>query len=49
MIAVSENENLAAALAAELQADDVVVCMGAGSISTLAYALPEQLEGLLNG
>ena len=49
VIAVSENENLAAALAAELQADDVVVCMGAGSISTLAYALPEQLEGLLNG
>jgi UDP-N-acetylmuramate-alanine ligase len=31
-------------LADELQADDVVICMGAGSISALAYALPHQIE-----
>ena len=43
-LAVPQDDALAAMLAAEVQADDVVICMGAGSISTLAYALPQQIE-----
>jgi UDP-N-acetylmuramate-alanine ligase len=35
------------ALAEILQADDVVICMGAGSISQMANDLPEKLEGRL--
>ena len=46
VVNVPQNEALADMLAAELQDDDVVICMGAGSISTLAYQLPEQLEAL---
>ncbi len=49
VIAVADNNALAASLAPELQAGDVIVCMGAGSISALAYELPSQLERVLNG
>ena len=44
VIHVSQESDLPALLAGELQANDVVVCMGAGSISAMAYALPQQLE-----
>ena len=43
-MAVAENNDLAGQLAAQLQDNDVVICMGAGSISALAYQLPSQLE-----
>ncbi|MGC6534957.1 MAG: UDP-N-acetylmuramate--L-alanine ligase [Parvibaculales bacterium] len=46
VVAVPDNEALAGLLAGELQADDVVICMGAGSISGIAYALPEQVKEL---
>ncbi|MGI9438322.1 MAG: UDP-N-acetylmuramate--L-alanine ligase [Parvibaculales bacterium] len=47
VVALARNEDLADALADNLQADDVVICMGAGSISQLANDLPTQLEGRL--
>jgi len=47
VIALARNEELADALAETLQKDDVVICMGAGSISQLAYDLPQNLEGKL--
>ena len=47
VIALAHDKDLPDALADTLQADDVVICMGAGSISQLAYKLPEQLEGRL--
>jgi UDP-N-acetylmuramate--alanine ligase len=47
VIALAQNKDLPDALADTLQADDVVICMGAGSISQLAYDLPQQLEGRL--
>ena len=47
VMSLNENEDLADALANILQADDVVICMGAGSISQLANELPEKLEGRL--
>ncbi|MDA9230206.1 UDP-N-acetylmuramate--L-alanine ligase [Alphaproteobacteria bacterium] len=39
-------DDLPAALAAEMHAGDVIVCMGAGSISQIAHELPEKLEAL---
>jgi UDP-N-acetylmuramate--alanine ligase len=47
VIALAQDKDLPDALADTLQADDVVICMGAGSISQLAYDLPQQLEGRL--
>jgi UDP-N-acetylmuramate--alanine ligase len=47
VIALAQDKDLPDALADLLQADDVVICMGAGSISQLAYDLPQQLEGRL--
>jgi UDP-N-acetylmuramate--alanine ligase len=44
VVSVETDADLPALLAAELQADDVVICMGAGSISALAYQLPDQLK-----
>ena len=43
VIHVSQESDLPALLADEVQENDVVVCMGAGSISAMAYALPQQL------
>ncbi|MBL6761621.1 MAG: UDP-N-acetylmuramate--L-alanine ligase [PS1 clade bacterium] len=47
IIALARDEELADTLAETLQKDDVVICMGAGSISQLAYDLPQNLEGKL--
>ena len=44
VILVPQDDDLPKLLANELQENDVVVCMGAGSISAIAYDLPEQLE-----
>lgn len=44
---VANVESLAEALAGDVRKGDVVVCMGAGSISQMAHELPEKLEGLL--
>ena len=44
VVHVAQNGDLAALLAEELQPNDVVVCMGAGSISAMAYDLPEQIN-----
>lgn len=41
---IEDETDLPAALAAEVQGEDVVICMGAGSISTLAQTLPQQIE-----
>ena len=43
VIHVPQDDDLPTLLADELQENDVVVCMGAGSISAMAYDLPEQL------
>jgi len=47
VILLAQDQDLPDALADILQKDDVVICMGAGSISQLAYTLPEKLEGRL--
>ena len=44
VVHVPQDADLPQLLAGELQPKDVVVCMGAGSISAMAYALPKQLE-----
>ena len=41
--------DLAGLIAAEAKAGDMVVCLGAGDITTWAYALPGQLEALAHG
>jgi UDP-N-acetylmuramate--alanine ligase len=45
--ALSDPKELAAVVAASAQAGDYVICLGAGSISGWAYALPGELEALL--
>jgi UDP-N-acetylmuramate--alanine ligase len=45
VIHVEDNDKLADVLAKEIQADDVVIFMGAGSISAMAYAVAEKLGG----
>jgi UDP-N-acetylmuramate--alanine ligase len=47
VISLALDQDLPDALADILEKDDVVICMGAGSISQLAYTLPEKLEGRL--
>ncbi|MCH1542581.1 MAG: UDP-N-acetylmuramate--L-alanine ligase, partial [Alphaproteobacteria bacterium] len=47
VISLAQDQDLPDALVDILQKDDVVICMGAGSISQLAYTLPEKLEGRL--
>ena len=49
VVHVPQDADLPALLAAEVQPHDVVVCMGAGSISAMAHALPEQLIDQLKG
>ena len=44
--AVPSDAELAESLAAQIQDNDVVICMGAGSISALAHQLPDQLEAM---
>ena len=44
--AVPSDAELAGSLAAQIQENDVVICMGAGSISALAHQLPDQLEAM---
>ena len=41
---IEKDADLPMALAAATQAEDVVICMGAGSISALAQDLPQQIE-----
>jgi UDP-N-acetylmuramate--alanine ligase len=47
VVSLAANDDLPDALVDVLQADDVVICMGAGSISQLANELPQKLEGRL--
>ncbi|MBT5156772.1 MAG: UDP-N-acetylmuramate--L-alanine ligase [Rhodobiaceae bacterium] len=47
VVHVEDHAKLADVLAQEMQADDVVIFMGAGSISNLAYAAAEKLGGKL--
>ena len=47
VVSLAANVGLPDALADILQAEDVVICMGAGSISQLANELPQKLEGRL--
>jgi UDP-N-acetylmuramate--alanine ligase len=44
-IYVADNDQLADVLAKEMQPEDVVIFMGAGSISAMAYAVAEKLGG----
>jgi UDP-N-acetylmuramate--alanine ligase len=46
VIALDNAEQLAALVAGLAQAGDYVVCLGAGSITQWAYALPEELKAL---
>jgi len=45
--ALSDPKELAGMIAASAQVGDYVICLGAGSISGWAYALPGELEALL--
>lgn len=45
--ALRDPKDLAGIIASLAQPGDFVICLGAGSISAWAYALPEELEGLL--
>jgi UDP-N-acetylmuramate--alanine ligase len=45
-VALAGPEALAAAVAEEASAGDLVICLGAGDITAWAYALPGQLEAL---
>jgi UDP-N-acetylmuramate-alanine ligase len=45
---LTRQKPLAAALAEEMAEGDVIICMGAGSISQIAYALPEQIEAVIS-
>lgn len=47
-VALSGPENLAELIAKTANTGDVVVCLGAGSISAWAHALPDQLETALS-
>ena len=47
VVSLVAKDGLPDALADILQAEDVVICMGAGSISQLANELPQKLEGRL--
>ena len=42
-VALADDTDLPAALSAVMQAGDIVVCMGAGSISRIAHSLPTRL------
>ena len=46
VVSLAENDDLPNALAEILQTDDVVICMGAGSISQLANELAQKLRGV---
>jgi UDP-N-acetylmuramate--alanine ligase len=46
VLAVNGPEELAPMIAAHARPGDIVVCLGAGSISQWAYALPGQLQAL---
>ncbi|KKJ78444.1 UDP-N-acetylmuramate--alanine ligase [Kiloniella litopenaei] len=48
-VPLSGPENLAELVAETAVKGDVVVCLGAGSISAWAHALPDQLESVLSG
>ena len=45
--ALNRSEDLAALIAAQAKSGDYVICLGAGSISSWAYALPSELEAIL--
>jgi UDP-N-acetylmuramate--alanine ligase len=46
--ALSDPKNLATMVASFAESGDYVVCLGAGSISSWAYALPHELETILD-
>jgi UDP-N-acetylmuramate--alanine ligase len=46
---VADEAALAASLATDVQSGDVIICLGAGSISTWSRGLPERLQALLGG
>jgi UDP-N-acetylmuramate--alanine ligase len=48
VVALESPEALAAMLAERVKDGDMVVCLGAGSITNWAHALPDQLETLLS-
>ncbi|MDX2028336.1 MAG: UDP-N-acetylmuramate--L-alanine ligase [Alphaproteobacteria bacterium] len=45
---LDDQKDLAALIAGMAEPGDYVVCLGAGSISTWAYALPEELEAIFD-
>jgi len=48
VIALENPDDLAKLLADKIKAGDMIVCVGAGSITNWAHALPEQLEKLMD-
>ena len=49
VLAVDDEEGLADAVAAQARPGDMVICLGAGSITRWAHALPDRLRPLLAG
>jgi UDP-N-acetylmuramate--alanine ligase len=47
VLSLGSEAELAAVVAEEAKPGDLVVCLGAGSITQWAYALPDQLTALL--
>ena len=46
VIELDKHEDLAGIIAEQASKDDIVICLGAGSISSWAKALPAELEAL---
>jgi len=43
---ITSRETVARSIAERAGEGDVIICLGAGDITTWAYALPDELEGL---
>ena len=48
VVIISDEEELAEAIAKQAGSGDMVICLGAGSITRWAHALPDRLRSLLN-
>ena len=46
-MALEDKKELARVVGEHVQAGDIVVCLGAGDITALAYQLPEDLGALI--
>jgi len=46
--ALPKREDLASVIADVAQSGDYVICMGAGDITAIAHALPQQLQEVLD-